>query len=142
MGVRGLGRLFNVVPIAAGRGLSMVDASGITFITTGADTFTLTLADTFAGTYNNTGLTTLAGVVDVYKNAAANGSAAWVKDNALIANNTIVTTVTTAFYIGADQLPDTRVYVKLSAAAAGLVTAVYHDLLTQRDPANLAIPSA
>lgn len=142
--MQGLGRVFNVIPIAAGRGISMVDAPAITFVTTGNDTFTLTCSDTFGGTYNNTGITTLAGLVNVYKSSATNGSAAWVKDNSLISANTIVSggAIATAFTIGDTVIPDGKSYVKLSVGGAGLVMAILHDLSVQRDPANLAIPSA
>lgn len=140
--MEGLGRVFNVVPIAAGQGISMKGGAGITFVTTGSDTFTLTTAATFSGTYNNTGLTNLAGLVNVYKNAQTNGTAAWVLDNTLITNNTIVTTVATAFYISDVVLPDGRAYVKLAASSGGLVTAILHDLVAKRTPPNLAILGA
>jgi hypothetical protein len=144
MWIEGLGRVFNVIPIAAGRAISMVDAPAITFVTTGNDTFTLTCSDTFAGTYNNTGIATLAGLVNVYKSSATNGTAAWVKDNTLITNNTIVSggAIAVAFTIGDTVIPDNKSYVKLTAAGGGLVTAILHDLSVQRGPANLAIPSA
>lgn len=137
-GMEGLGRLFNVVPIAAGRGLSLRDCSGITFITTGSDTFTVTCAQGFAGSYGSPGTLTC----NVYKNAATNGSAAWVKDNSLISTNTIVTTVATAFHISGTFLPDLKNYVKVSAGGSGLVTAILHDLNVMRTPPNLAIVSA
>ena len=111
-----LGRLVNVIPIAAGRGISLKNATGITFVTTGNDTFTVTTSDSFGGTYNNTGLATLVGVVNVYKSSATNGSAAWVKDNTLIATNTIVSggAIATCFTINAASLPDGRSYVRVS----------------------------
>lgn len=137
-GIEGLGRLFNVVPIAAGRGLSLRDCAGITFVTTGSDTFTVTVAAGFAGSYASPGTLTC----NVYKNAQSNGSAAWVKDNTLITNNTIVTTVPTAFHISGAFLPDTKNYVKVSVGGAGLVMAILHDLIVQRTPPNLAIVSA
>lgn len=143
-GMEGLGRVFNVIPIAAGRGISVVDAAAITFVTTASDTFTLTSSDAFAGTYNTGTLTTLAGLVNVYKSAATNGTAAWVKDNTLISTNTVVSggAIATCFTIMGEWLPDGRSYVKLSVGASGLVTAILHDLSVQRGPANLAILSA
>lgn len=143
-GMEGLGRVFNVIPIAAGRAISLVDAAAVTFVTTGNDTFTFTSSDTFGGTYNAGSLSTLVGLVNVYKSSATNGSAAWVKDNSLISTNTIVSggAIATAFTIMGEWLPDGRSYVKLSVAGAGLVTAILHDLSVQRGPANLAILSA
>jgi hypothetical protein len=141
--MEGLGRLFNVVPIAAGRGLLISANSGITFVTTGSDTFTLTSATSFAGSYTTPGTLTC----NVYKNAATNGSAAWVKDNTLISTNTIVTTVSTAFHITGSFIHGSasntgKMYVKLSAGGSGLVMAVLHDLTVQRTPPNLVIASA
>jgi hypothetical protein len=134
--MEGLGRHFNVIPIAASRGLSMVGCRGITFVTTGSDTFTVT----FAGSYASPG--TL--VCNVYKSSATNGTAAWVKDNTLISTNTVVSggAITTCFYIPGDFLPDTKAYIKLTPSGGGLVTAILHDLYTQRTPPNLAIVSA
>lgn len=138
-----LGRLINVVPIAAGRGISLKGATAITFVTTGSDTFTLTTATSFAGSYT-AGIATLVGVVNVYKSSATNGTAVWAKDNTLISTNTIVSggAITTCFTVNAASLPDLASYVKLSAAGSGLVTAILHDLTYQRAPLNLAIPSA
>jgi hypothetical protein len=142
-GMEALGRLFNVVPIAAGRGLRLNLSSAITFVTTGSDTFTLTSATSFAGSYATPGTITC----NVYKTSATNGTAAWVRDNTLISTNTIVTTVTTAFtitgaFIHGSASNSGAMYVKLSAGGAGLVTAILHDLSVQRTPANLPILSA
>lgn len=133
-----LGRTFNVVPIAAGVGLKLAGGTGYTFVTTGADTFTLTFASTFSGSYATGGTLTC----NVYKNAASNGTAAWVLDNTLISTNTIVTTVTTAFYVSDVFVPDGKVYVKCTASAGGLVTAIQGDLTVKRTPPNLVILSA
>lgn len=135
-----LGRLINVIPIAASRGISLVGASGITFVTTGSDTFTLTCASTFAGTYASPGTI----VANVYKSAATNGTAVWVKDQTLISTNTIVSggAIAVCFHIPGTSLPDGKTYVKLAPTGGGLITAILHDLKVQRGPANLAIPSA
>lgn len=136
-----LGRLINVVPIAAGVGISMKSGSAITFVTTGSATFTLTTATSFAGSYT-AGIPTLVGVINVYKSAATNGTAVWAKDNTLISTNTIISggAITTCFTLNAASLPDGATYVKLSGS--GLVTAIVHDLFYPRTPANLPILSA
>lgn len=141
--MEGLGRVFNVIPIAAGRGIALQGAAAITFVTTASDTFTLTTAATFAGSYT-AGIATLVGKINVYKSAATNGSAVWALDNTLISTNTIVSggAITTCFTIGAPMLPDLGKYVKLSVGGSGLVTAILHDLFPQRTPPNLAILSA
>lgn len=135
-----LGRLVNVVPIAASRGLNMQNCSAITFVTTGNDTFTVTVAAGFAGAYATPGTLTC----NVYKSAATNGTAVWVKDNTLITANTVVSggAIVTCFSIPGTSLPDTKNYIKVTPSAAGLVMAILHDLSVQRAPANLPIVSA
>lgn len=136
--MEGLGRLINVVPIAAGAGLSLRDATGVTFICTGNDTFTLTCSDTFAGSYASPGST----ITHKITNTATNGTAAWVTATQTAANTVVIASGTVAFYVSGDSLPDGKAYVKVSAGGSGLVTAVFHDLTTQRKADNLAIVGA
>lgn len=134
-GQEGLGRLFNVVPIAAGIGISLEEAAGVTFICTGNDTFTLTVADSFAGSYG----AVTGGLIDTkYTNTATNGSAAWVGPTAQTSADTVViASGTVAFYVSGAMLPDGKTHVKCAASGAGLVKAITHDLTVQRTPANL-----
>lgn len=143
-GMEGLGRLLNVVPIAAGRGLKLRDCSAITFVCTGQDTFTLTEASSFGGSYSN-----LATISRLYWSTATNGTAAWQKFTQTAAATVIpgtttgITTANTvAFEVLTSQLADPFNYVKVTPSASGLVTAILHDLTVQRGPANLAIVSA
>lgn len=138
--MEGLGRAFNVIPIAAGRGIAMNGCRGITFVTTASDTFTFTEAVTFAGAYQATANLNQ----NVYKSVATNGSAVWAKDNTLRSTNTIVSggAITTAIYIPGDFLDDTYAYIKCSVGGSGLVMAILHDLYYQRTPPNLPIMSA
>lgn len=140
MAIEALGRELNVVPIAAGRGLSMRDCSGILFVCTGNDTFTLTLATTFAGSYSQP--TNWNPIVRKYTNTATNGSAAWVKATQTASNAVTIASGTVAFEVLGPMVPDTYVYVKCSVGASGLVTAILHDLTYQKTPANLATVSA
>lgn len=133
-----LGRLVNVVPIAAGRGISLVSGTAVTFVCTGNDTFTLTVADTFAGSYATPGNI----ITRTYTNTATNGSAAWVTVNQAASNATTIASGTTVFHVSANSLPDTKRYVKVTQSSAGLVTAIVHDLAVQRTPPNLSILSA
>jgi hypothetical protein len=137
-GMQGLGRVFNVVPIASTRGLSMKQCSGIEFICTGADTFTLTVAAGFAGSYATPGSI----ITTTYTNTATNGTAAWVKNVQAAANTVVIGSGAVSFFISEESLPDTKNYVKVTASASGLVTAIMHGLTPKRTPANLAIPSA
>lgn len=135
-GMEGLGRLINVVPIAAGAGLSMKAASAVTFVCTGADTFTVTVASTFGGAYATPG----AIITRYYQSTATNGTAAWTKQTQAASNAVVQAgAYTTVFSVFGSQLPDPKCYIKCSVGASGLVMAVFHDLTVQRGPANLAI---
>lgn len=139
-GQEGLGRVFNVVPIAAGQGILLRDCSAVTFVCTGNDTFTLTLATTFAGSYSQpSGFNP---ITRKYTNTATNGTAAWVKATQAASNAVTIASGTVAFSLLVSQIPDTYNYVKNTASSAGLVMAVLHDLTVQRTPANLAILGA
>lgn len=134
----GLGRSFDIAPIAAGAAFSLRDALGVTFICTGNDTFTLTCSDTFGGSYATPGNT----IVNKATNTATNGTAAWVSATQAASNAVTISSGTVAFYVSGDSLPDGKSYVKVSAGGSGLVTAVFHDLTTQRKVDNLAIRGA
>lgn len=138
-GIEALGRVVDVVPIAAGVGISMRDCSGILFVCTGADTFTLTMSATFAGSY-----TTPGNILNHYYQAAAtNGTAAWTKQTQSVSNAVVQAgAYTTGIHLLSGMIPDPNVYAKLTASAAGLVTAILFDLEYQRKPANLPIRSA
>ncbi len=137
-GMEGLGKLFNVVPIAAGRGLNMRDCSAMTFVCTGNDTFTITVASTFGGSYATPGNI----ITRTYTNTATNGSAAWVKASQAASNAVTISSGSVAFSVFGSQLADPKVYVKVSVGASGLVMAVLHDLTVMRGPGNLGIVSA
>src|SRR5579859_7406 len=138
MAIEGLGRVFNVVPIAAGAGLSLKDCQGVTFVCTGADTFTVTAAATFGGSYTSPGNI----ITRKQTNTATSGTAAWVEATQAAGNAVTIASGAVAFYIDANDLPAGQRYVKVSVAASGLVTAIFQDLAIQRDPANLAALSA
>lgn len=139
MAIEPLGRLVNVVPIAASVGLSLKNAAGVLFVCTGNDTFTLTGSATFAGSYSATGWTP---ITRKYTNTATNGTAAWVKATQAASNAVTIASGTVAFWLDGASMLDTITYVKCTPSASGLVTAVYADLFSQRTPQNLAIVSA
>ncbi len=139
MAIETLGRSFNVVPIiGGGAAISLRDTAGVMFICTGNDTFTLTVADTFAGSYATPGSI----ITRKYTCTATNGTAAWVKATQAAANAVTIASGTVAFFVDGSSLPDGKVYIKCTASAAGLVTAVLGDLTVQRTPQNLAIVGA
>lgn len=133
--MEGLGRAFNIVPIAAGAALNLRDAGGVTFICTGNDTFTLTVSDSFGGSYATPGNT----LTKKITNTATNGTAAWVTASQSASNAVTISSGSVAFYVSGDSLPDGKSYVKVTPSGAGLVTAVFHDLTTGRKADNLAI---
>jgi hypothetical protein len=136
---QGLGRAFNVVPIAAGVGISMKGCSGVTFICTGNDTFTLTVASTFAGSYATPGNI----ITTKYTNTSTAGGAAWVGPTSQSASNAVtIASGTVAVYVGQNMLADPACYLKMSVGASGLVCAVLHDLKVRRTPANLPVVAA
>lgn len=138
--MEGLGRVFNIVPIAAGAGFSLKQASAVTFVCTGNDTFTVTVANTFGGSYSQpTGFNP---ITRKYTNTATNGTAAWVKATQAASNAVTISSGAVAFSVFGTQLPDPKAYIKCSVAASGLVIAILHDLTAQRTPANLPILGA
>lgn len=146
-GMEGLGRVFNVIPIAAGAGMKVRGASAITFVCTGNDTFTLTVASMFGGSYSAPPTTAIGGGVihDYYTCTATNGTAAWAMTklaSGSYVNAVTIASGTVAFTIFTSQFTDPNCYVKCSAGSAGLVTAIHHDLTVQRFPQNLEVMGA
>ena len=137
MAMEGLGRLFNVVPIAASASISLKDASGVTFIVTGGDTFTLNSQPTAGGA-----ATALAVVGRYQTSTATDGSAKWVEATQAAASTVTIASGAAVFYVDMADLPDGADYVEVVPAATGLVTAIVHDLSVQRDPKNLAALNA
>lgn len=136
-GMEGLGRLFNVVPIAAGVLIPIKDTAGITFVCTGNDTFTVKSAATYNGS-----ATALTAIGRYYENTSTAGAAAWTDSGDI----TPVSSVTIAsgslvFYVDESDLPAGAEYVEVAVGASGLVAAIVHDLKVQRTPSNLRVLS-
>lgn len=136
--MQALGRLFNVVPIAAGAAVNLRDYSGVTFICTGNDTFTITASPTFGGSYTTPGNI----ITTKYTSTATNGTAAWVKAAQTASNAVTIASGVVAIYVGQSMLADPAKYVKCVASGSGLVIALLADVDVQRGPANLAIVGA
>jgi len=130
--MEGLGRVVNVVPIAAGTLISLKDAAGVTFVVTGDDTFTLKSAATYNGSTS-----TLATITNYYTNTSTAGAAEWVAATQAAADNISIASGAASFYVDASDLPAAAEYVEVTVAASGLVMAILHDLLVQRTPPNL-----
>lgn len=139
MAVEGLGRVFNISLIAASAGISLRDAQGATICVSGADTgVVITSSATFGGTYATPGNI----ITRKQTNTSTSGTAKWVEATQAASNTVVCAAGQTTFYVDANDLPSGNEYIKATPGSTGLVTVVVHDLLVQRDPANLAALSA
>jgi len=135
----GLGRLFDVVPVAASAALNLENAAGVTFVCTGADTFIVKQSGTHGGTP-----TAFSPITRYYTKTATTGATVWVDSGDLGTDLGTVTigSGTIAFYVSADDLPAGSSYVQVVPGTSGLVIAVLHDLEVQRNPKYLIAPNA
>jgi hypothetical protein len=135
MGMDGLGRVFNVLPVADDVYVSLRDASAVSFICVNAsgDTYTLTEAKDAAGTSAQA----LATMGDFYISATV--GAVWSKVTHAVASTIVPTSSqdVAVITVRAEELSDTYDYVKLASTGAGTVVALLHDLTVQRKPENL-----
>jgi hypothetical protein len=138
--MEGLGRLVDVIPIAAGQAFKFRGASACLFVCTGNDTFTLTVANTFSGSYATPGNL----INHYYQRADTNGTHAWTKQTQAASNAVVQGNAgyTTAFEVLTSWMTDPAAYLKVSVGGSGLVTAILHDLTVARKPANLEILGA
>ena len=136
--MEGLGRLFNVIAVAADTVWVPMDrGAAVTFVCfLGAgDTFTVQQATAAAGTGN----TNLATITQYYTSDGVGG--AWAKQTQ--AAGAAVTVAGTAgldcavFTIGADELGDGYTHINCTSTSTGTVVAIVHDLYVQRAPQNL-----
>lgn len=131
----GLGRLFNITPIADGAKVNMRDCAAVTFLghLSGGDTYTLKEHTSTADAGQN-----LAAIRNWFINTSGVGGAAWTKSTDQVAAATLVTTaLVVCFSIAATSLSDGYKYLSCTSTSTGLVYAITHDLDIQRDPRNL-----
>lgn len=132
-----LGRLFNVVAVADDVYINLKDAGGVTFIgvLAAGDTWTLTEATTAAGG----SAAVLPVITRSYVQTTGAGEDTWtlLTQAASEAEVTTSSQDVVAIHVDASQLSDGFSYVKLASTSTGTVMAIVHDLLVQRDPANL-----
>lgn len=142
----GLGRVFNVTgPAMDGVWVNLKDARAVTFVCYLAggvgDTYTLHEAQDAS----STGDQALACITEWHVNTG-NASDAWVKHTQTAADHIDTDAAAdhncAVFTVNASQLSDTYTHVKVTSTGNGVVTAITHDLLVQRAPANLAILGA
>lgn len=135
-GMEGLGRVFNVIPAASGVHIPMKDAAAVSFVTYEDDGSTiLTLKESIDGASEQN----LAVITRFHKAPGVGGTWTLVTQSAgatfdLADDTTNDAAVVT---VRAAQLSDG--YNCLEATVdGGICVAIVHDLLVQRDPANLA----
>lgn len=132
----GLGRVFNVLPVAADTYVSLRDASAVSFVCVNAagETWTLTEADDTGG-----GNSAVLATLDHY-NISATVGAVWSAKLTQAAASTIVTTSSQdvlVVTVHESELSDGKTAIKLTPTGSGTVVAFLHDLKSQRAPANL-----
>jgi len=132
----GLGRLFNVVAQASGVHIPLTNAAGVTFICFEDDgSQIVTLKESIAGASEQN----LVIIDKVYKGPGVGGT--WTKVTQTAAatydNSDDGTNDAVALYVDAAELSDGFDSVELTNDGGNPVIAIIHDLLVQRDPANL-----
>lgn len=139
MGMEALGRLFNVVPTAIGKSISLKGAAGVTFVVYGAnEVVTLKSQPSSGGTATN-----LAVITRYQQSTAADGSAGWAEEaQAAAATVTPPSGGAIAFYVDAADLPAGAEYVEVVKTTSALAIAIIHDLFQPSDPAYLVAPNA
>lgn len=131
-----LGRLFNIIPVAADSvNVNMRNCGAVTFVCVGADTYTV--SENKAGASNQN----LATLDHVYDNANTNGSTAWTR-RSVLSGGAQVAAVTiaggcTVFSVEDAELSDGFTHLRVTSTGAGLVYAIAHELQVQRAPQNL-----
>ena len=134
----GLGRVFNVIAVADGVLVPVVDGTAVSFVCMlgAGDTYTVQEAKDAAGT----GAQNLATVDHFYDSTGVGG--AWSKVTqaaaATVVNDGTAGHDCSVFTIQAAELSDTFTHVKCTSTGAGTVVAILHDLVVQRAPENLA----
>lgn len=145
-----LGRLDNVIAIAAGQAFKFRGASCVEVVCTGNDTFTVQQASSFGGVYSAVNV-----IKNIYWATASNGTAGWNKYtwvntttplSAITLNSAgagtpaaIVNATCAVFHVFTSELSDPNNYLKITVGATGLVQVRMMDLVVQRAPANLEV---
>lgn len=140
---KGLGNVFNVIPVATGVAISLKDASGVTFIlyeNGGAQS--TDFVESIAGS-SGQALTTLneywaaSGVASQVWTAETDDAGATLDDDSNFVKKDTTEFDCAVIYIGAEELSDGFDSVAATIDGAGLCIAVVHDLVVKRAPENL-----
>jgi hypothetical protein len=131
----GLGRVFNVIPVADDVLVPMKKGTAVSFVCylDAGDTYTVS-------EYNGTTTQVLACVDHYFKGSGVGG--AWTEVT-LTANSAFTLSGAAnndaaVFTVHASQLSDGYTHVKCASTSTGTVVAILHDLTEKRYPGNLA----
>jgi hypothetical protein len=143
-----LGRLVNVIPVAAGKPFKMRGASGVMVVVTGTNAVVTVKEDSsFGGAF----ATTLAAIKNIYWTTASDGTAAWNKlslgaspvgtyTHGSAGPPSLLTATVTAFHVFTSELSDPNDYLSITVTGTTpTCTVIPYDLVHQRGPANLEI---
>jgi len=139
----GLGRLFDVEPqisYLAGtvKPVNLKDAAGVTFVCFvpggGGDIFIVKQS-----AVKGSGFAAFNPITRYYNKSALDGTAQWTDSGDLAASlGTIqIGSGCVAFYVDAADTPSENPYVEVAPGTSGIVIAIVHDLLVQRQPKYL-----
>lgn len=132
--MRGLGRVFNVIPAASGVHIPLTHAQAISFVTFEDDGTTIaTIKESIDG------LSEQALDCDVYPHKAPGVGGTWTamaEQDDTLALGGDTTNDCMVFTVNATQLSDGFNCVEVTTDG-GILIAIVHDLVQQRKPANL-----
>lgn len=142
----GLGRVFDVEPQISNtantvKAINLKDYGGVTFFcwvpVQGEDIFIVKCS---GGTSNFTAFNP---ITRYYNKIKQDGTVVWTDSGDLSANigTIVLLSGTVSFYVGADDLPAGSMYVQVVPGTSGVVTAVMHDPVVQRNPKYLRAPN-
>lgn len=149
-GMEGLGRVFDVIPVADTVAFKLDGASAVSLIARASSTATtslaVTAAKTFGGSYDNfSAANGFSLPTRWYQSTTSGRTTGWTKQTASWSTNVLTIGATSGYISVVDifgsQMADGYHYLKVTCTNSTLIV-VTHDLTVQRKPANLAILSA
>lgn len=133
--MKGLGRVFNVIPAASGVHIPLTAGTAVSFVTYEDDGTTIATIKSSIDGASEAALD-----CDVYPHKAPGIGGTWTamaEQDDTLALGTDATNDAMCFTVDAAQLPDGHNCVEVTVDG-GILIAIVHDLTVQRAPANLA----
>lgn len=133
--MKGLGRVFNVIPAASGVHIPLRGGTAVSFVTFEDDGTTIA---TIKSSISGASEAALDCNVSPHKAPGIGGTwTAMAEQDDTLALGTDATNDAMVFTVDAAQLPDGHNCVEVTVDG-GILVAIVHDLVVQRAPANLA----